>query len=203
MNIVITELINQLDTTSISEERKVILHSFAEIIKTKKSKGEIINLNFICTHNSRRSHLSQIWMQTLASHFKIPTIFCYSGGTEATAIAAPVIKTLKKQGFSITQITEGTNPVYALKFDHNSPPIIGFSKEYFHDFNPKSNFTAVMTCSQADDGCPFVAGANEKIALTYEDPKKFDTTAFEEEKYAERSIQIATELYYVLSLINL
>lgn len=59
-----------------------------------------------------------------------------------------------------------------------------------------------MTCSEADGGCPFIAGAERRIALTYEDPKAFDNTPQQAEKYWERSVQIATELYYVFAQIK-
>ncbi len=202
MNTKLTKTIENLDVSSITEERKELLDSFAQQLQDKKDNNQDINLNFICTHNSRRSHLSQIWMQTLSSFFNLEKVFSYSGGTESTAMASPIISTLKKQGFEIQTISNGNNPIHAIKFDSNSTPIIGFSKEYFSDFNPKSNFIAVMTCSQADEGCPLVLGSDSRIPLTFEDPKAFDNTPLQDEKYLERSTQIATELYYTLSRVN-
>ncbi|SEC89286.1 arsenate reductase [Tenacibaculum sp. MAR_2009_124] len=202
MNTNLTKTIQNLKVSSIPKERTVLLNSFAQLLQSKKDEQKNINLNFICTHNSRRSHLSQIWMQTLANFFNLDKVFCYSGGTESTAIASPIIKTLKDQGFNIQTISQGKNPIHAIKYDSNTAPIIGFSKEYFSDFNPKSNFIAIMTCSQADEGCPLVLGTDNKIPLTFEDPKAFDNTPLQDEKYLERSTQIATELYYVLSQIK-
>ncbi|TYP96468.1 arsenate reductase [Tenacibaculum adriaticum] len=198
-NTALKETISKLNISSISNERKKVLNPFATYLNEKLSKKEPIQINFICTHNSRRSHLAQIWMQTLTAHFNMNSISCYSGGTEATALAKPAIKTLQKQGFQIESISEGNNPVYAVKFDENSHPVICFSKEYAHPFNPKSNFLAIMTCSEADGGCPFVSGSEKRIPITYEDPKLYDNTDLEEEKYLERSNQIATEMYYILN----
>lgn len=59
-----------------------------------------------------------------------------------------------------------------------------------------------MTCSQADGGCPFISGAEKRIAITYDDPKAFDNTDQQTEKYNERSLQIATEMFYVFSQIK-
>ena len=59
-----------------------------------------------------------------------------------------------------------------------------------------------MTCSNADVGCPFIQGAEKRIPITFEDPKAFDNTPLQKEKYHERSIQIATELCYVFSQIK-
>jgi arsenate reductase len=159
-------------------------------------------LNLICTHNSRRSHLSQIWAQTAAYYFGIKNVFCYSGGTEATAMFSKVAETLQNTGFKIQKLSEGNNPVYAIKFAQNQLPIIAFSKTYDDIFNPESSFAAIMTCSNADEGCPFIAGAEKRIPITFEDPKAFDNTPQQTAKYQERSLQIATELFYVFSQIK-
>ncbi|WP_396209430.1 low molecular weight phosphatase family protein [Flavobacterium sp.] len=187
---------------TVSEERKVVLKPLADYIQNKVNANEEIRLNFICTHNSRRSHLSQIWAQTMAFHFGIQNVYCYSGGTEATALFSKVAETLANQGFQIQQLSQEQNPVYAVKFDGNEHPIIGFSKTYFDDFNPKNNFAAIMTCSNADEGCPMVFGADARFPIKYDDPKAFDGTVVMNEKYAERSLQIASELYFVFSQIK-
>ncbi|TDE03562.1 arsenate-mycothiol transferase ArsC [Flavobacterium hiemivividum] len=188
---------------TISPERKAILLPLINFIQEKVNKEQEIRLNFICTHNSRRSHLSQVWAQTAAAHFNVKNVFCYSGGTEATALFPVVAKTLKQTGFQVATLSEGTNPVYSIKYAANEHPIICFSKTYDDYFNPLSDFAAILTCSQADGGCPFIAGAEKRIAITFEDPKAFDNTPQQEEKYKERSTQIATALFYVFSQINL
>ena len=198
----IENVINILNFGSISEERKIILQPLVDFIQGKASNGQQIRLNLICTHNSRRSHLSQVWAQTAAAHYGIKNVFCYSGGTEATAMFPMAAKTLEKQGFQIKTIAEGNNPVYAIKYAENEQPIIGFSKTFDDDFNPKSEFAAILTCSSADQGCPFIAGAEVRIPITFEDPKAFDNTPQQAEKYEERSVQIATEMFYVFSLIK-
>ncbi|WP_312523318.1 protein-tyrosine-phosphatase [Sphingobacterium multivorum] len=186
----------------ISKERKGILLPLFDFIQQKVDNAQQVNLNFICTHNSRRSHLSQIWAQTASLYFKIPSVNCYSGGTDETALFPKVAETLIAQGYNIFKISEGGNPVYAIKAGDNTEPIIGFSKKYDSAFNPASNFAAIMTCSQADDGCPFIAGAEKRIPVTYEDPKSSDETAEQDQVYASRSLQIAQEMFYVFSKIN-
>ncbi len=202
MNKELIKTIENIASLSVSEERKEVLFPLVAYIKEKQTKNEDININFICTHNSRRSHLGQIWMQTLASHFKINNLKTYSGGTEETALATPIVTTLEKQGFDINVIGNNENPVYGIKYDETSHPIIGFSKRYDNPFNPNTSFAAVMTCSQADEGCPFVAGTEKRIAITYEDPKISDNTNLEAETYLERSNQIASEMYFILSQLN-
>ncbi|MGJ5640847.1 protein-tyrosine-phosphatase [Formosa sp. S-31] len=198
----VDKLISNLDTNSISETRKETLQPLIDFIQEKHANGETIRLNFICTHNSRRSHLSQIWAQTLAEYYNIKNVDSYSGGTEATALFPKVAETLINQGFKIQKLSESKNPVYAVKFASNDHSVICFSKRLDDDFNPKSDFAAIMTCDSANEACPVVSGAACRIPVTFEDPKAFDGTPQQAEKYAERSLQIATELKYVFSNIK-
>uniref|UniRef100_UPI0025C35306 protein-tyrosine-phosphatase n=1 Tax=Chryseobacterium sp. TaxID=1871047 RepID=UPI0025C35306 len=161
-----------------------------------------ININFICTHNSRRSHLSQVWAQISSTYFNIPKTTCYSGGTEETEVFPLIIETLRQQGLQIKRVFTGENPVYFIKYDENIHPIIGFSKKHDDTFNPTSDFAAVMTCSQADEGCPFIFGADERISIPFEDPKISDNTPEQAKVYFERSQQIAAEMFYVFSNIR-
>lgn len=192
-----------ISNISVSDERKEVVQPLIDYIQNKVTTNQEIRLNFICTHNSRRSHLSQIWAQTMAFQFKIDKVFCYSGGTEATAMFPKVAETLVNQGFQIQKLSQENNPVYAVKLDENQAPIICFSKTYSDDFNPKSNFGAIMTCNNADEGCPMVFGAEARFPIKYNDPKAFDGTDLMNEKYAERSLEIASEMYFVFSQINL
>lgn len=198
----IEKTIKNLDLATISEERKAILRPLVDIVQSKVSGGQEIRINFICTHNSRRSHLSQVWAQTLAAYFNINKVTCYSGGTEATALFPMVAETLKKQGFEILQLSDTNNSVYAIKYAENELPVIGFSKKLDDDFNPKSAFIAIMTCDSANEACPFVPGAEKRIPIMFEDPKAFDNTPQQAQKYIERSEQIATEMYYIFSQIK-
>lgn len=198
----IERTIKSLKPETISEERKATLQPLIEFVQEKVSNQQDIRINFICTHNSRRSHLSQVWAQTMAAYFNIKNVFCYSGGTEATALFPMAAQALKNSGFLIQELSEGQNPVYSIKYSENAHPVIGFSKKLDDDFNPKSGFAAVMTCNSANEACPFVPGAEKRIPITFEDPKAFDGTPQQAEKYNERSIQIATELFYVFSKIQ-
>ena len=198
----IEQVIKGLNPQTISVERKAILQPLTEFIQSKVSSNQEIRINFICTHNSRRSHLSQVWAQTLAYYFNVKNVFCYSAGTESTALFPMVAETLRNSGFQIKTISKSENPVYSIKYTYNQHPIIGFSKRLDDDFNPKSEFVAIMTCDSANEACPFVSGAEKRIPITFEDPKAFDNTPQQAEKYNERSLQIATELFYVFSQIK-
>jgi len=198
----IADQIEALDFKEISKERKEVLQPLIDYIREKLKRNTPIRLNFICTHNSRRSHLSQIWAQAISTYYKINNVSCYSGGTEATAMFPKVGDTLTHQGFEIAKLSEGDNPVYSVKYSNNEASIIAFSKEFGNDFNPKSEFAAIMTCSSADEGCPLVLGCEKRIAITYEDPKKSDGTPEQTATYLERSLQIATEMKFVFSEVN-
>lgn len=194
--------INQFHADQIAEERKMVLMPLANYLTQKITNGNAIRLNFICTHNSRRSHLSQIWAQVMAHYFGINDVYCYSGGTEATALFPKVAETLVGQGFQVHLLSREQNPVYAIKFDENEVPVICFSKCFDHPFNPSSQFASIMTCNSADEACPIVPGAEARFPIKYEDPKAFDGTDQQAAKYAERSLEIAREMWWVFSQIN-
>ena len=202
MNPQVTLYISKLNPADLNQERKAILQPLVAFLQKSTATKESIRLNFICTHNSRRSHLSQIWAQTMAHYFGIDRVSCYSSGTEATTVYPKIIETLQAVGFEISTIQAATNSVYAIKFDANEAPIIGFSKTIDAPFNPQSEFAAIMTCTQADLGCPFVAGASARISLPFEDPKAFDNSPDVLVHYEARSRQIATELFYVFSQLK-
>ena len=193
----IFNLINQIDTTTISSHRKSLLHPLCDFIKTKIKQKTEANLTFICTHNSRRSQLSQMWAKVIADFYGID-INTFSGGTEITACNKRTIESFKRMGFAIHN-PGGQNPHYELKYHPNKPSLLFFSKIYDDAPNPKENFAAIMTCTDADENCPIIEGAEKRISLPYEDPKAFDDTAEEAKMYDERSIQIATEMKYIFS----
>lgn len=195
--------INKLTSefNQIPESRKTILKELTDFVSQKAKSNQAVNLNFICTHNSRRSHISQVWAQAAAQHYHISGVQCYSGGTEATAFNPRAVKAMQDAGFDIQVFKDGTNPIYKVKFSNEAQPLTVFSKKYDDDFNPKKDFAAIMTCSHADENCPLVLGATKRIALTYNDPKDFDGTAQEAAKYSERVMEIGREILYAFSQV--
>ncbi len=199
MNEILANNIEGILSIDISEDRIAKLQPLIDYIKSKREKGQPIRLNFICTHNSRRSQFSQIWAQTAADYFEIPA-FCYSGGVEVTACNERTIRSLERSGFIISKHGH-SNPIYFILQDKDTRPIIVFSKLYDDVINPHGNFATIMTCSHADENCPFIPGAEARIPVRYEDPKEFDDTDLESAKYDERSKQIASEMFYVFSRV--
>ena len=178
----------------ISEDRKILLDQVVDYILEKD--GEV-RLNFICTHNSRRSHFGQVWATTMARYHGISRIKTFSGGTEATAFNPRSVSALERAGFEIKN-PGGSNPKYELKYSAHIEPIVSFSKTFDDPSNPEKDFAAIMTCSEADQECPFIPGAESRIRLLYEDPKVADDSDEEKSKYDERCRQIAIEMYYVM-----
>jgi arsenate reductase len=184
---------------AIPAERKESLGYIADFIKERKSTGATADLTFICTHNSRRSHLSQLWAATAAWHAGLDHVRTYSGGTEATAFNPRAVAAVERAGFHVVK-PEGKNPVYEVSFAPNAPAARCWSKPYDDPANPSKDFCAVMTCSEADKNCPIVFGALDRISLPYNDPKEADGTPVEAERYDERCLQIAAELWYAMQL---
>jgi len=187
---------------NIPEDRLAVLKPLIDYIQSKIDQGKEINLNFICTHNSRRSQFSQIWAQTAADYFGIPAK-CYSGGVEVTAFNERAVASIKRSGFDVVAQGEGeSNPIYLVSHLKDHDPIKAFSKLFDDPVNKAEQFAAVMTCSHADENCPFIPGTEQRIAVRYEDPKAFDDTPKEASKYDERSMQIAGEMFYVFSKVR-
>jgi arsenate reductase (thioredoxin) len=192
--------VEQAKDLPISEERKAILQVLIDYIQNKVMLKQKINLNFICTHNSRRSQFSQIWGKVAAAYYGI-TIESFSGGVEVTAFNERAVESIKRFGFKVSQQGE-VNPKYFVFYSDDDNPIVAFSKVYNDTANAQSGFAAIMTCSHADENCPFIPGAEARIPVRYEDPKAFDNTDQEALMYDTRSLQIASELLYVFSKIS-
>jgi len=196
----LSQTIATLPISSIALERKALLEEMAEYLREKLSTGQEIRLNFICTHNSRRSQFSQIWAQTAASYYGIEAL-CYSGGVEVTAFNPRAVAAIQRDGFKLVQKV-GENPVYFVFYSEEEEPIVAFSKVYDDAINAPKDFAAVMTCDHADENCPFIPGAEKRFPLRYEDPKAFDDSSQEEQMYTERSHQIGAELFYLFEKVS-
>jgi len=186
---------------SISPARKELLRQMINFIDARVRINRDINLNFICTHNSRRSQVSQVWAQAAAHYYGVRNVYSFSGGTEATAFNLRAVNAIRDAGFMISTIKNGVNPVYEVFFAKDAKPITAFSKTYDDPFNVNTDFIAILTCSHADENCPLVPGAIQRVALTYDDPKEYDSTSREAEKYKERVEQIGTEILYAFSRV--
>ena len=192
----------QADAAAVTDERRTQLDRIAEHVAAQREAGQPVRLLFICTHNSRRSHMGQLWAAAAATYFGIDGVETFSGGTEATAFNPRAVAALQRAGFSIEATdTSEDNPRYAVSLGQDIPAHEAYSKRYMDPPNPTESFVAVMTCSDADKACPFVAGSDLRIALPYVDPKASDGTPEEAATYDARSQQIAREMVYLFSKV--
>lgn len=185
----------------ISDERKKTLQQLAEFTQSKQKAKAPIDLNFICTHNSRRSHIAQLWAQAVATYYRVENVQCFSGGAEATAFNPRAVKAMKEIGFRIKQLDESSNPKYEVSFSETENPLLTFSKVHNDSTNPSHGFAAIITCSHADQNCPLVIGTEVRISLPYNDPKDFDNTELEQTKYHERVLEIGREICFAFSIV--
>lgn len=197
----IASLTPQLD--EIPAERRASLDRIAAFVTTHRRSGAPARLTFICTGNSRRSHMGQLWAAAAARYHEIDGVETYSGGTEPSAFNPRTIAALERAGFDVAAPSDaGDNPHYAVSYAQNVAPIDSFSKRYDDPGNPSRDFVAIMTCSEADQECPLVAGAALRISLPYEDPKVADDTPEEAARYDERSRQIGAEMLYLFAKVD-
>ncbi|QOD61788.1 hypothetical protein H9I45_04895 [Polaribacter haliotis] len=192
---------NAVKNVHITEERKNLLVKISEGIAKEYLKSGVVNLNFICTHNSRRSQLGQVWSFYTAHYFKL-NIHSFSGGTEVTAFHRNTVKTLQKAGFDF-QVSDFShqNPKYLISFAGNRKTILGFSKRFDHPENNEP-FIAITTCNNADKNCPFIPTAIERFHLPFVDPKASDDTPERKETYLKTNRQIATEIHFIFSFVK-
>ncbi|MBM3426737.1 MAG: protein-tyrosine-phosphatase [Bacteroidetes bacterium] len=189
-----------LPVVTIPAERKLLLDEMVAYLQEKIINRKEIRLNFICTHNSRRSQFSQIWAQTAADYYGIEA-YCYSGGVEVTAFNPRAVAAIQRDGFKVAK-KEGENPVYFVFYSEEEEPIVTFSKVFDDALNATKEFAAVMTCDHADENCPFIPGAEKRFPLRFEDPKAFDDSFLEEKMYSDRSHQIGAELFYLFEKVS-
>lgn len=194
----VTNVIQSFD--SIPEDRRGPLQEAADFIVQRVQRGNDANLSFICTHNSRRSHMSQVWLEAAATSYGIPNVHTYSGGVEVNACNIRTVRAMRRAGLSVAASTGGTNPVYLVQFADGVAPVRAYSKAFNAKENPQKDYAALMCCADADKRCPVVTGSSARIAIHYDDPKISDGTSAETATYDERCKQIATEMFYIMSL---
>lgn len=194
----IHERVSEFD--QIPAERQDELRRLSGYVRSSLESTGVAKLTFICTHNSRRSHLSQIWAKVAADTFGLNGVQTFSGGTEATAMNPRVVASLRRFGFQIDIDTAADpNPCYRVRYTNDSDPLECFSKVYDQPPNPQSAYCAIMTCSSADQACPFVPGCELRLPIRYEDPKISDDTPAESTVYDERSRQICREMLFAMA----
>jgi len=189
------------ESEMISDERKATLEKIAHWLKNASAKRSRSEILFVCIHNSRRSHLSEIHATAAVEWFgKSDKIKVYSGGTTVTAFSPNAAAAISGAGYTLDK-GEGKNPVYKVRFSDDRPAISVWSKKHDDGSNPDAGFLAVMTCSDNEQNCPYIAAANARIPLYYPDPSEADDTPEAEATYDKVSADIARDLMYLFSKV--
>ena len=192
--------LQKIESPDIPKSRMETLDTLSAYLKSKLERGIRPQLNFICTHNSRRSQLSQVIAKVMAECYLIP-LNTYSGGMEVTEVHENVFRLLEEIGCQVKRIKADRSEIL-ISYGDDQMPIQLFSKKYQDVHNPSVNFAAVMTCSSAEETCPFIPNADQRISLPYDDPKKFDGTEREAEAYRACADLIASEMKYVFKSLK-
>lgn len=188
--------------SEIPRERQEDLLKLSRYIAQCRETNKPIKLLFVCTHNSRRSHLAQLWAKIGAVYFGMDKLESYSGGTETTAMNPRTVAALQRAGLVIEKDgKDSTNPQYSVVYSNSRPAEVCFSKTLVEPPNPTDSFAAIMTCSSADAACPNVKGCDMRLALPYEDPKLSDGTDREAATYDAKCREIAREMLFVMSQV--
>ena len=182
----------------VPEDRQAVLRDGAAFVAERVKTGQPVRMVFVCTHNSRRSHLGQVWAHLAAMVFGVPKVESFSAGTEATACNLRTVRALERAGFGVSVAEDGENPRYGLTCGAEGDHVDCWSKTLADPTLPTSDFAAMMCCGSADAACPVVMGASARVRLLYRDPKEADDTPEEAARYDERCLQIATEMLWMM-----
>ncbi|WP_435262219.1 hypothetical protein [Tenacibaculum sp. nBUS_03] len=186
----------------LSDDRKELLTKITDTIIDEYFERDKLNLNFICTHNSRRSQFAQVWSFFAVNYFSIENIFSFSGGTEATAFHRNTVRALQKSGFEFNVDNfSHQNPRYLISFEGCNTPLVAFSKVFDNSHNSYP-YIAITTCDSADENCPFIPDAIERFHLPFTDPKISDQRDDTKETYLKSSKQIAGEIFFIFEEVK-
>jgi len=192
------EILKSLFTATPRAKRMEELDALAALLKEHSEDG--LAVNFICTHNSRRSHFSEVLFRTAVKYYGHENVETFSGGTEGTALYPEVAESFKRHGFTAVKDLAPDNPhwqiFHPLLESEDHTPFL-FSKAYHEAPNPASGFVAVMVCDSANEACPLVVGAAARFPLTFVDPKRSDETPECSAVYDATLKEIAAEMGYL------
>ena len=193
--------LDQLFNQTPSEDRRPILETMAQSFANEAQ----LKVNFICTHNSRRSHFSEVLFRTAVNYYGLKNVKTFSGGTECTALFPEVAESFSRHGFKVVPIQAYNQQAYKIFIENlereETTPIL-FSKIYNAEYNPQENYHAVMVCDSAHESCPVVHGSTQRHSLIFQDPKSSDGKQNQFQVYDRTLALIATELAFVARRIR-
>ncbi len=204
MNDSLKKYINNIISTleNNSNDRKSLLLSISKYIRKKSINKNKVNLLFVCTHNSRRSQLAQVWSYVSSRYYKLNNIMTFSGGTEVSKFNLNAIDSLKRAGLEVKKNNEREKIFYLIKSSKDDSGLRCFSKKYNSDYNPNKNFISIITCSEADKECPVVKGADKKIFIPYKDPRFSEGSVLKKRIYDQCCFNIAQEMFFIMKNVK-
>ena len=186
-----------------SPRRRDRLDALAAHLRERYQVGMTLRVTVICTHNSRRSHLAQVWLAHWLATYRIPAEI-HSAGTEVTAVYPAIVSTLREADFDIrpADSSETDNPRYLLRLAADGEPLSLYSKRLDDPALPAFDFTALLVCDGAAEACPVVAGAEARFVLPFRDPKWSDGTTEMAAAYRTASEEINESMKYLANRIQ-
>ena len=188
MNKKFDEFFYRLNNFSPEIKQKDRLELIANELNKKIKETNV--LVFLCTHNSRRSQICEVWGSIFSLIYK-KEILINSAGTIKTSVHKEIFNVLKKCGVSVNENEEIAFKNLLIKLKSKTLDQIDAKK-----------FIAIMTCSDAEKSCPIDSRSVKNINMFFKDPKVYDNTKYMEEEYLKTNSNIAEELNYIFKRIN-
>jgi arsenate reductase len=195
----------------VEPEHREATRQLADWLAENREPGRAREVVFVCTGNSRRSMLGAMLGNAAAAFCELPEVRFFSSGTEPSAFNPRTIAALEAAGFAIEPTGDEAprgesglaNPRYSVRWGSaEDQATVEFSKALGDDALPRSGFAAVLVCSEAAEGCPFVPGASARIPMPLVDPKEADGTAAEASRYAATRDEIGRILLAALAPLD-
>ena len=188
MDLVFNKFFSRIDSFNPNQKRKKRLDNIASVINENLNKTR--SIVFLCTHNSRRSQICEVWGKVFAEIYR-KKININSAGAFKTVVHSQVYESIVKCGLIV-----------------NNKKEIFFDKKKFKlnskttDSITMKNFIAVMTCSDAEKSCPHDPKSIRNIKMFFNDPRIYDETDKMSREYLKTTTYIAEELNYIFKNIN-
>jgi arsenate reductase (thioredoxin) len=116
--------------------------------------GERGRVLFVCTHNSARSQMAEGLLRHLAGE----RFEAHSAGTEATHVRPLAIRVMDEIGIDVSgQESKTLDRYVGERFDY-----------------------VITVCDEANEACPFLPGAKNRLHWSFEDPSQ--ATGSEDER---------------------
>lgn len=187
----------------IPDSSKMKLIEAGKYIISRLEEGNEARISFVCEHNSRMSHLGQIWTRMATLYYEIENIESFSGGTTPTYVNHRILNALDHTGFKISETgMAGHGPKYLLDSGNPENAFEIFSKRYDHHMNPDTAYIAVSLCYNTEECCPISGGADLQLSMPYEDLQPWDNTPSESVRYDEQCRIIARDMFYMIDYVK-